>query len=188
MAATKESTEKLDLNLKHLFEYGVSLQSRTIQLVGEIDQEKFQLIDKALTEMERQNQKSVVLRINSEGGSVYDALAIIGRLENSKCRVITEGYGCVMSAATLVLAAGGKRRVSRRAWFMHHESSYDTEGRHSEIKEIVKQKEREEAQWAEVMAEYTDKSTSFWKKNGITQDAYFTAEELLGLGVVDEIF
>ena len=188
MAATRESTEKLDLNLKYLFEYGVSLQSRTIQLVGEIDQEKFQLIDKALTEMERQNQKSVTLRINSEGGSVYDALAIIGRLENSKCRIITEGYGCVMSAATLVLAAGGKRRISNRAWFMHHESSYDVEGRHSEVKQQVKQKEREEDQWAEVMALYTSKTKAFWKKNGITQDVYFTAQELVKLGVVDELF
>ena len=188
MTTARESIDKLDLNLKYAFEHGDNFKARTIPLVGEIDSDKFQLIDTALTEMERHNQKSVTIRINSEGGSEYDALAIIGRLENSKCRIITEGYGCVMSAATLILASGDKRRISKFSWFMHHEGSYNADGRHSEIKELVKQREREEDQWAVVMAEYTKQPKSFWKKYGTYKDAYFNSTQLLELGVVDEIF
>lgn len=188
MTRVRETTERLDLNLKYQFEHGVSLQSRVIQLVGEIDSSKFELIDNALNELERYNNKAVTIRINSEGGSVYDALAIVGRIRNCKSRIITEGYGAVMSAATLILAAGTKRRVSEYAWFMHHESSYDTDGRHAEIKAIVEQKEREEEQWASIMAKLSNKPKSFWKKHGVLTDTYFTARELKEFGVVDDIF
>jgi len=187
MSQTRESVDKQDLYLKYAFEQGVSLRARTIQLVGEVDSSMFKLVDSALTELEMYNQKAVTFRINSEGGSVYDALAIIGRMESSKCRIITEGYGAVMSAATAILAAGSKRRLSRHTVFMHHEASYDTEGRHSEIKALVKQRENEERGWARLMAEYTDRPVAFWLKNGIYKDTYFTAQQLLDFGVVDSL-
>lgn len=188
MKRTIEPVDRMELNLKHSFEHGVNLGARTIQITGDINQETFKLVDTALTEMERQNQKSVTIRICSEGGSVYEALGVVGRIEACKCRVITEGYGCVMSAATLILAAGNKRRASRHLWFMHHESSYDADARHSEIKAYVRQKAREEDQWASMMEEYTDRTHAFWKQQGTVHDLYLSAEELLDFGVVDELF
>jgi len=185
---SKETAETLELKLKYAFEYGVNLQARTIQLVGEIDGSKFELIDSALTELDTINHKQITLRINSEGGSVGDALAIVGRINSCKSRIITEGYGSIMSAATIILAAGFKRRISKHSWFMHHESAYDLSGRHSEVKDMVKQRDREENQWAEIMAGLTNKDKGFWRKHGIYKDSYFTAEELLKLGVVDEVF
>ena len=68
-------------------------------------------------------EKAITIRLHSEGGSVYEALAIVGRIEKCKCQIITEGYGAIMSAATLILASGDKRRISRLAWFMVHESN-----------------------------------------------------------------
>ncbi len=176
------------LILEYAFEYNVNFKERIITISKEIDAEEFNRIDNALTELESQNRKSVTIRINSPGGEVYQALAIIGRLKRSPCNIITEGYGHVMSAATLILAAGDRRKISTYAFFMHHESSYGVDGRHSEIKAAVKQAEAEEHKWAQWMAELTSKDKKFWLTTGVTTDAYFDAEELMKLGVVDEIF
>jgi ATP-dependent Clp protease protease subunit len=173
--------------LEYAFVYGVNFKERTIRLTGSIDNEHFQLVDAALTELESQSRKSITVVINSPGGDIYEALAIIGRLKRSSCHIVTEGYGQIMSAATLILAAGDRRKVSQYAFFMHHEASYQVEGRHSEIKHQIKQTDKEEDKWAEWMATFTKKDKAFWKKTGIGLDAYITVDELLEFGVVDEI-
>lgn len=180
-------TSQLELHLGALFDHGVNFRDRVITISSEIDSDLFKLVDGALSEMEAHSRKAVTIRINSEGGSVYDALAIVGRLKASKCKIVTEGYGCIMSAASLILACGKERKVSDLAWFMVHESSYEVQGKHSEVRDYVKQAEREENQWAECMASYSQRDSKFWRDVQAKKDAYFSAEELKELGVVDEL-
>lgn len=140
--------------------------------------------------MENESKKKITIKINSLGGSVYDALAIVARIRSSKAHIVTEGYGTIQSAATLVLACGKTRRIDRNATFMHHECSYGIPDgtRHSQVKAYVAQVDREEVSWAKAMAEYTKKSMKFWADTGKMVDAYFDAKQLLKLGVVDEVF
>lgn len=168
--------------------YGINLPARTIQLVGEIDQNMFILIDTALTILESQSKAAVTIKINSEGGAIYDALAIVGRMKNSKCKIVTEGYGCIMSAASLVLAAGDKRKMSGFSWFMHHEGSYDFGGTVEQHRHITRQMEREERLWAENMAKFTTCPKDYWLSQGkLGKDLYLTAAECLNFGVIDEV-
>jgi ATP-dependent Clp protease protease subunit len=176
------------LHLELAFDRGVNLKDRIIQITGDIDYPAFDVFDAAMTELERDSRKSITIRIHSFGGSVYEALAIVGRMDRSSCHIVTESYGATMSAATLILAAGKKRRMSRRGWFMHHESFYSVEGRHAQNKAIIAQMDREEFQWAQTMAEFTGTNAEFWLKRGMHIDAYFSAEDLLNLGAIDEIF
>lgn len=173
---------------EYAFEHGVNLKDRVISIVGDIDEDQFQKVEAAMTLMEAENRTTVTVKINSEGGEVYQAMAIVGRLTSSKCKIITEGYGQIMSAATLILACGDERRISKYSFFMHHESAYEVEGKHSEIKDLVAQSEKEEELWAQWMSEFTEKESSYWKTTGVGKDAYFTAEELVTLGVADEVF
>ncbi len=186
--APTRNTEALSLNRQYLFEYGVNFKERVITISTEIDDSTFDLVDASLQEMEAENKKPITIRIKSPGGSVYEAIAIVGRMKASPCQIITEGYGMVMSAATMLLSAGTKRRVSRYTWFMHHESAYGVQGRHSEVKAYVAQADREEMVWANWMAELTKKPAKFWATKGVHLDAYFTAEQLVELGVADEVF
>lgn len=179
---------ELELHYDLLFNRQVNFRTREILINGDVGGKVFELVDAALSEMEIHNKRDITIKINSFGGSVQDALAIIGRIEKSPRRVVTEGYGAIMSAATLILAVGDKRRISRYASFMHHESSYEIEGRHSAVKTEVAYMESMERRWAEWMAELTKKPASFWKKEGVGKDAYMTPEQLLEYGVVDEIF
>ena len=184
---SKESIDKIDLNLKYAFENSINIKMRVIQLVGDIDSDMFKLVDTGITELERYNQKAITLRINSDGGSVLDALSIIGRIRSSKCRIIAEAYGSCQSAATLILAAANKRRISRYCVFMHHESSYELDGRHSTIRKEVQEMERREQVWAEYMSEFSDKSMEFYLKEGVGVDSYWTPDQLLEFGIVDEV-
>lgn len=119
---------------------------------------------------------------------MYEGLAIAGRIRSSKRTIITEGYGHMMSAASLILAAGHKRRMSQYSWFMHHKMGYVVEGDHDSIKEFVSQAEREDQKWAEMMAEFTSESKAFWNNIAHKKDAYFDAYQCLTYGVVDELF
>lgn len=189
---TSKSDEIAAKELKYtlLFERGVDFENRVIRINGEINDEVFDLVDTGMTIMEKQGRGNIIIRINSDGGEVYSALAIVGRLKKSKSvKIITEGYGRIMSAATLILACGDKRRISQYAFFMHHEAAYDAgDLKLSSMKHQLAQWEAEEKFWAEKMAEFTEKDANWWAKQGVGQDAYFSPEQLLDFGVVDEIF
>lgn len=184
---SENSLMLIGLQLEYLFDFGVNLKDRIITLTEEIEYPMFDILDAGLSLMEAASTKAITIRIKSVGGSSNDALAVVGRLKSSKCQIITEGYGEIMSAATLILACGDKRKISRCSWFMHHEASYAIEGRHSVMKNEVAQLEKEEKQWAKWMASFSKKDEEFWYKKGIGVNAYFTPEELLRLGVIDEI-
>lgn len=176
------------LLLEYSFGFKVDFKNRIIVICGEIDSNVFEIVEAAMTEMESQSRKAITFKINSPGGEVYQALAIVGRMRNSKCKIITEGYGHMMSAATMILAAGHQRSASKYSFFMHHESSYSVDGKHSEIKNEVANAEQEEARWSEWMEEFTKKPKKFWKNSGVGTNAYFAADELVELGVIDEVF
>lgn len=176
------------MTLQLMFDYGIDPISRTINLTGEVTEVMYDLFEIGMTYLESKSKATITVKINSPGGSTYDAMGIIGRLRESKCRIVTKGYGQVMSAATLILASGDKRLMSSEGFFMWHEASYEMGGRHSENKALIRQVEREEKFWCKRMAERSSKPESFWQKQGIGADAYFDAKELLQLGVVDELF
>lgn len=189
--ATARTTElaisQIDVRLKYLFEHGVNFKSRSITLDAEIERGAFRLVDAALSEFESDSRKSVLIKLNSPGGSVYDAMAIVGRLRASKCQVITEGYGHIMSAAALIFACGDKRRISEYATFMVHETNYEVEGTHSSIVEHVKQADAELKSWAESMAQFTHLSATDWLNRIHKKDLFITPSQCLELGIADVI-
>jgi len=177
------------LQLSYAFEYGVDFQSRIITITDEIKYPWFDIIDVSMTQMERESRKSITVKINSYGGDTYEAMSIVARLRESACRIVTVGYGQVLSAATLILACGDKRRFSKYGQFMHHEAVYNTGWeKHTNIKALTRQVDKEEKMWCEAMEEFSNRDARFWLTNGVHIDKYFLADELLDMGVIDEIF
>lgn len=186
--ATDTKLSQTAMHLEYSFDRGVNFKDRTITITGDIETPWFDIVDAAMSEFERDSKKGVLIKIFSEGGSVYEALAIVGRLTKSKCHITTEGYGCVMSAATIILACGDKRRMSEYGTFMHHEAAYQVDGRHSQVKNYVAHAEREELLWAKWMAEFSNRDADFWIEFGKHVDTFFFAPDCVDIGVVDEVF
>ena len=181
--------DKESLRLEYCFEKGLNFKDRIIQITGNIEERvSFDYLDAALTEMERGCKKAITIKINSPGGSVYEALAMVDRIKDSKCQIITKCYGHAMSAASLILAAGDKRLMGSRAWVMHHEFTYNTGGSHTENKETIFQVDKELSAWAESLAEFTNQPKDFWLAAAHKHDFYLDALECLELGLVDELF
>lgn len=183
------SVQMFEVKTEQAFKYGFNVSARTIQLVGDVSEEMFMQLDTALTILEEESKASITIKINSLGGSVYDGMAIVGRIRSSKCKIVTEGFGCVMSAAILILAAGNKRRMSKYAYAMWHEASYEDGGTLSQMTHRNKQMLRENDLACEAMERFTTSPAKFWKNEGLLgKDLYLTAEECETLGVVDEVF
>ena len=181
--------QQAQVNLEYWFEKGVNFQQRVIQITGEIEQGLFDKIDAAMTILEEDSRKSITIRINSEGGVIYEAMAIVGRLTKSHCKIITEGYGAVWSAATLILSCGDKVKMSNYCWWMYHSGSYgDSKGTHAQMRQEVQQFDKEHKLWAKWMVDFTQyKDAKFWYQLGMNKDEYFTPQELLEKGIIDEI-
>lgn len=131
----------------------------------------------------------VRVEISSYGGSVYDMLGIIGRLRSSPCHVTTRGFGKIMSAATLILAAGDERLMDENAWLMMHEMSDKVKGTVSDLEVEIKHcRDLEEQMYSmyEQFSKGITKSATF-KKLCIGKNHYINAETTLKLGLVDRI-
>ena len=181
--------DKESLRLEYCFDKGINFKDRIIQITGAIEENSsFDWLDAALTEMERGTKKAITIKINSPGGSVYEALAMVDRIKEAKCQIVTKCYGHAMSAAGLLLASGDKRLIGARSWFMHHEISGGTIGTLSEIKDSTEQMEREMKEWARAMADFTFYDQSFWLDAAHRKDFYLDAQQCVDFGVVDELF
>lgn len=191
-AATPRLTDTAVSLLQHknelLLDYNVDTDQRIITVSGEIEEGWFDYIDSRVSLLEKDGSGVITLRLHSPGGLTYEAMSVVGRIRASGCKFHIEAYGCVMSAAVLILACGHKRKMSKYGWVMHHGSFWGMDTvRHAEAKERVKQNEREEALWNVWMSEFTGREVGYWEKWSQHKDLYMTADQALGVGIIDEI-
>ncbi len=177
-----------------VLEYGIDVVGRSFCLSRDIDENSFAEIDAKLCILEREPYESerqpITIKINSVGGSVHDAWAIVSRIKRSPCPIITEAYGAVYSAATMIFAAGSTRRASKYCEFMYHSTSVtEVTGQKHSVKSVLVSMEREEQLYCEFLEQNSKKSRRWWKKLlDSKKDVYLTAEQVLKLGVAEEIF
>lgn len=79
----------------------------------------------------------VHIYINSEGGELRTAKAILGAMHQSQAHIVTEITGECASAATLIFLAGHEYRVSDDAEFMIHTCSYGSVGKENNVRQHV---------------------------------------------------
>lgn len=174
--------------LEYSLSHGINIRDRIIRITDEIDQFTVDIVDTALSEMQRESRKGITVKISSPGGETYAALAIVDLLCSSTCHITTIGLGHVFSAATLILACGDKRLIGPRSYIMMHEASFEVSGRHSDVTDYVNQVHREEDMWAQYIAEFTAyRDKDFWKAQAHKRDWYLDAEEAVVYGIVDEV-
>lgn len=127
------------------------------------------------------------LHINSGGGYDSSMMSIIDYIENSVTPVEIIVSGECMSATTLILAVGHKRKAHKRTRFMIHGVSYGVRNQ-----KISKHKQQlEEANWADgIVRDIYEKYTNIPKEiidRIITEDedVYFDTNQALIYGLID---
>jgi len=161
-------------------------------ITGDINEETTQ---EAMEWIQYQNltksksKKKLTLYINSSGGNLYDAFALIDIMRASKLPVDTVGIGAVMSAAFLIFVCGRKRYISPNTSIMCHEYSETVEGKHHDIISSMKEAELCNAKMLDILVSQcslTDEQVAEELLN--PTDIYLTPEELLAIGGADEIY
>jgi ATP-dependent Clp protease protease subunit len=187
----------MDSYLSRLFsemEYGVNLENGVLFINSDIEDFVFYEVVAKINlilqyrKYEKLNETSPLsIIINSGGGSVYAALAIIDYIQSLNIPVNTICRGRAMSAAALILTCGtGTRAASKNSTIMFHEISTDFFGKSSDVKQSVKHLEVLEDSFLTLLEKASKKSKEWWKDNCI-RDTYFEPSEALNLGIIDSI-
>ena len=133
----------------------------------------------------------LTLYINSDGGSLIDAFALIEIMRKSNKIIKTVGLGSVCSAAFLIFAAGhrGKRYIAKTASIMCHQFSDGYVGKYHDVVAMMKENNLTNQRMVDLLKECTSLDVRTIKSKLLPPtDVWFTAEEIIKLGVADNIF
>jgi ATP-dependent Clp endopeptidase proteolytic subunit ClpP len=135
--------------------------------------------------------KMLTLYINSQGGDLYQTMALIDIMRVSQMPVRTIGYGSIMSGAFLILAEGtrGQRYVTKNCGIMCHQFSMSEEvGKYHDIKATRKETDRLNQVMLDALKSSTGLETKIIKSKLMpAHDVYLTAEEMIEYGAADYI-
>ena len=134
-------------------------------------------------------QSPITLYINSYGGDVHAATAMFDAMKTCSCAITTIGLGAVMSAATLLLAAGdkGSRFVSENCRCMIHEVSGGAIGSLSELEGSVKEAKYLQSQYIKLLSKETGTKESKILADIQEGDLYMSAKEAIAYGLADMV-
>ena len=142
---------------------------------------------RSLLQHRKDKDAPVNLMINSPGGDVHEMLGIIDYIESLDVKVNTICRGRAFSAAAIILTCGtGSRMMSKRSTVMFHQSSSFLGGKMSDITAYLDNVKNLEKTIYTMLADRTKKDANWWKDN-MKSDLYLSAEELVEIGVIDQI-
>lgn len=161
--------------------------SRKLYIIGSIDEDAFKNFSLELDHALKLDKHSPInVEIASDGGSAHMGMAFYGRIIRSPAPIYAEAYGCIQSAATLVLAACHHREAASETVFMVHDSDHKLIGNTSTLKKQIAQELTEETLWASLMASKTKLDANAWMK-AQSETTYFTSKQALKYGLIDKI-
>lgn len=129
---------------------------------------------------------TIHLRINSPGGDVFDARAIVTELNNASATTIAHIDGLAASAATYIATACDQVKMAEGAFFMVHNAWTMAVGNANDLEQVGNLLRKVDDSIKTDYAQKTGKT-----REEITQwmdaETWFSAEEALAAGFVDEI-
>lgn len=135
--------------------------------------------------------REIEIRLNSDGGDVFEAFAIATAMMLMKADVTLTIYGVAASAATFLVAAADRVRAARHAMLMVHEPSAWVFGNRQKLVDGASLLDRIRESAAQMYSTATEGAVSYetalneWMATGV--DTWFTAEAAQAFGLVDEI-
>lgn len=165
--------------------------TKKLYITDEVNVDMYVALSREMNKAYADDVKSITLVINSPGGDAYSALAIYDLIQSYKEHDIkfnTLGTGVVASAATLILAVGDKRALTKNAWVMVHEDVTEASrnDRVSTVERKAKHARQLENQWNKLLAKHTKLDAFKWESLNVPE-TYLTPEECLEYGLVDEV-
>ena len=131
------------------------------------------------------------LHINSDGGNLTDAFALMDVMRTSPVPIATVGMGNLMSSAFMIFAAGakGRRAIAKNTSIMIHQFNHEYMGKYHDMKAYAEEIDRINYR---MVAELSRTSGLTGQEVGTKllkpSDVWLTADQLVELGFADIIF
>ena len=131
------------------------------------------------------------LYVNSDGGNLTDAFALMDVMRTSPVPIATVGMGNLMSSAFMIFAAGtkGQRAIGKNTSIMIHQFNHEYAGKYHDMKAYAEEIDRINYR---MVAELSRTSKLTEQEVGTKllkpSDVWLTAEQLVELGFADIIF
>jgi len=143
-------------------------------------------------DFDEDDDEDIEFYISSGGGSVNDMFAVYDLMNIVKIHrdIATFGFGKIYSAAVPLLAAGtkGKRYIGRNARLMMHHCSTAAQGTQPDVRTTFQEMQKVEDMMVQSIADNSSLSVgeiyNILSKN---TDEFFSAQDALEMGIVDEI-
>ncbi len=167
------------------------LNERIIMLNDAVTNESASLIVAQLLFLEAEDPgKDINFYINSPGGSVTDAFAILDTMNFIKCDVSTICLGMAASAASLLLVSGtiGKRFALQNSEILIHQPSISggLQGQATDIKIYSDWMQRSKTRLNEIYSNRTGQPVDIIARD-MERDYHMTAAEAKAYGIIDGI-
>lgn len=164
----------------------------TILLFGDIEDDIIaQACNVIIGEQYREEPKDKIrIMINSAGGELHSAFALIEIMEASSIPIETIAIGQCVSAALMIFMSGtpGMRIVTRTCTAMSHTYSTGIEGNHWDLKDIQKELQNTQERIVGQYEKCTGKSkASIMKKLIGKGDTWLRPQEMVEYGIADRI-
>lgn len=130
--------------------------------------------------------KTINVRINSPGGSVFDGTAIYNTLRNHGAKIVTHNEGAALSIASLIFMAGDERRMAKNGYLMIHDPAGAVRGRAEEMRKMADMLDKVKDVTASTYADRT-KQEKGDIVDMMSAETWLTASEAAELGFVDTV-
>ena len=171
--------------------YSRLLEDRIIFLTGEINQASANTVIAQMIFLEgKAADKDIYLYINSPGGEVASAFAILDTMNYIKCDVSTICIGLAASAASLLLCCGakGKRFALPNSEIMIHQPWLpQTGGQVTDLEITVSHVARQKKKLTSIIAKQCGQTYEDVKE-AMERDNWLDADSAKKFGLIDKIF
>lgn len=129
----------------------------------------------------------IELRINSVGGDVYEAYAVMEALREYPGEVTVIVVGAALSAASFIAVGGGDTVIMRpHAEMMIHDALSTAWGNSEDFKKLQSDLDRVSDNLAGIYAAKAGGEPEQWR-DAMRQETWFTAQEAVAAGLADEV-
>lgn len=174
------------------FDYNIHIPTRTIFVGGEVEEEMAEFFLKAMHLLIAAGHDPITIILNSTGGDEYHGLALYDAVACCPASVTVLLYGNAMSMGSWIPQAADDRAMSPHCCMMLHYGSwggYELDSTH--VKSMALENERltklMEDTYLQRIREKQPKFAVGRLRKMLSEEKYLTAEQALGLGLVDRI-
>lgn len=132
-------------------------------------------------------RQPIKLYIHSYGGDLLEAMIMIDTIKNSVTPVHAIVQGAAYSGGFFVAIACHKRYAYEHASFLFHEGSTGTSGTSGQFENYAKFYRVQLNQLRDIVFKYTALDEE-WYKDHQKEDIWFTVEEAIKYGIIDEVY